>query len=56
MSKNHGKTSGSVFSAVVVGLAVAVLLALKNKSLIVVAVASCVAVFVMDQIMVLIPG
>ena len=39
-----------------VGLAVAVLLALKNKSLIVVAVASCVAVFVMDQIMVLIPG
>lgn len=34
-----------------VGLGVGVLLALKNKSLIVVAVASCVAVFLMDQIL-----
>ena len=33
------------------GLVVGVLLALKNKSLIVVAVASCVAVFLMDQIL-----
>ena len=33
-----------------VGLAVAVLLALKNKSLIVVAVAACAAVFVTEQI------
>lgn len=35
----------------VVGLAVAVVLALKNKSLIVVAAASCAAVFVVDQLM-----
>ena len=34
-----------------VGLGVGVLLALKNKSLIVVAVASCVAAFLMDQIL-----
>ena len=34
-----------------VGLAVAVLLSLKKKSLIVVAVASCVAVFLMEQLM-----
>ena len=34
-----------------VGLAVAVLLAMKNKSLIVVAAASCAAVFLMEQIM-----
>ena len=34
-----------------VGLAVAVLLALKNKSLIVVAVSSCAAVFLMEQLM-----
>ena len=34
-----------------VGLGVGVLLALKNKSLIVVAVASCTAVFLMDQIL-----
>ena len=33
-----------------VGLAVAVLLALKNKSLIVVAVSSCAAVFLMEQL------
>lgn len=33
-----------------IGLAVAVLLALKKKSLIVVAVASCVAVFLMEQL------
>lgn len=33
------------------GLAVAVLLALKNKSLIVVAVSSCAAVFLMEQLM-----
>ena len=33
-----------------VGLGVAVLLALKNKSLIVVACASCVAVFICEQI------
>ena len=33
------------------GLAVAVLLALKNKSLIVVAVSSCAAVFLMEQVM-----
>lgn len=37
-----------------VGLAVAVLLALKKKSLIVVAVASCAAVFLMEQIVKLI--
>ena len=34
-----------------VGLAVAVLLAIKNKSLIVVAAASCIAVFVVEQIL-----
>lgn len=34
-----------------VGLGVGVLLALKNKSLIVVAVASCTAVFLMDQLL-----
>ena len=34
-----------------VGLIVGVLLALKNKSLIVVAVASCTAVFIVDQLM-----
>ena len=34
-----------------VGLVVGVLLALKNKSLIVVAVASCAAVFLVDQLM-----
>jgi len=33
-----------------IGLAVAVILALKNKSLIVVASASCVAVFVVEQL------
>ena len=33
-----------------VGLLVGILLALKNKSLIVVAVASCAAVFIVDQI------
>ena len=33
------------------GLVVGVLLALKNKSLIVVAVASCAAVFIVDQLM-----
>lgn len=33
-----------------VGLAVAVVLALKNKSLIVVAAASCIAVFLMEQL------
>lgn len=33
-----------------VGLAVGVLLSIKNKSLIVVAVASCVAVFLMEQL------
>ena len=33
------------------GLIVGVLLALKNKSLIVVAVASCAAVFIVDQLM-----
>ena len=33
------------------GLLVGVLLALKNKSLIVVAVASCAAVFIVDQLM-----
>lgn len=33
-----------------IGLAVAVLLALKKKSLIVVAVASCVAVFITEQL------
>lgn len=35
----------------VVGLAIAVLLALKNKSLIVVAAASCIAVFLTEQIL-----
>ena len=34
-----------------VGLGVGVVLALKNKSLIVVAVASCAAVFLMDQLL-----
>ncbi len=34
-----------------VGLAVAILLALKRKSMIVVAVASCAAVFLMEQLM-----
>ena len=34
----------------IVGLAVAVLLAFKNKSLIIVASASCVAVFLMEQL------
>ena len=34
-----------------VGLVVAVLLAMKNKSLIVVAAASCIAVFLMDQLL-----
>ena len=34
-----------------VGLLVGILLALKNKSLIVVAVASCAAVFIVDQLM-----
>ena len=33
-----------------VGLLIGILLALKNKSLIVVAVASCAAVFIVDQI------
>ena len=33
------------------GLVIGVLLALKNKSLIVVAVASCAAVFIVDQLM-----
>jgi branched-subunit amino acid transport protein len=37
-----------------VGLAVAVLLALKKKSLIIVAVASCTAVFLTEQVMQLI--
>jgi len=36
------------------GLIVAVLLALKNKSLIVVAVASCVTVFLTEQLMIII--
>lgn len=36
-----------------VGLAVGLLLALKNKSLIIVSVASCAAVFLMEQILVL---
>ena len=35
----------------VVGLAVAVILALKNKSLVVVAAASCVAVFLTEQLL-----
>jgi branched-subunit amino acid transport protein len=35
----------------VVGLAIAVLLAFKNKSLIVVAAASCVAVFLTEQLL-----
>lgn len=35
----------------IAGLAVAILLALKNKSLIIVAVASCAAVFLVDQIL-----
>lgn len=34
-----------------VGLAVAVVLAMKNKSLIIVAAASCIAVFLTDQIL-----
>ena len=34
-----------------VGLAVAILLALKRKSMIIVAVASCAAVFLMEQLM-----
>lgn len=34
-----------------VGLVVGVILALRNKSLIVVAVASCAAVFIMEQLM-----
>lgn len=35
----------------IVGLAAAVLLAMKNKSLIVVAAASCIAVFLTDQLL-----
>lgn len=35
----------------VVGLAVAVILALKNKSLVIVAAASCVAVFLTEQLL-----
>ena len=35
-----------------VGLAIAVLLALKNRSLIVVAVAGCTAVYLVEQLMI----
>ena len=44
LSATENMVSGAV------GLAVAVLLALKKKSLIVVAVASCAAVFLMEQL------
>ena len=48
---HHEQLSASIMVSGAVGLAVAVLLALKNRSLVTVAVAGCVCVFLTEQLL-----